>query len=318
VTLLGHVRPDADALGSALALGIALHERGARVRVSFGEPAETPDSLRYLDSAGLLVAQEEIDTKKFDAGKFAPDGVLVALDSSSASRLGTFSSIVDSFVAAGGTVLVVDHHVNNTRFGSHHLIDESAEATAVLVLRLLDAMRAPLSAPIADCLYAGLATDTSWFRRARPATHEMAARLLAAGADPDRAARELSDGHPFAWLTMLSTVLGRAQLDTDAARGRGLVLASVHLADAGYVRLEEVESVIDVVRGTAEADVAAVLKELAPRRWSISLRSSTVDVRAVAEKLGGGGHRLAAGCTTDGTEAEVVRALRAALAEVVG
>lgn len=313
MTLLGHVRPDADALGSALALGMALAERGARVRVSFAEPAETPGSLRYLDSAGLLVPPGEVERAEIEREGHGPGGVLVALDCSSASRLGTLASLVDSRLAGGDPVLVVDHHVNNTRFGSHHLIDEAAEATAVLVLRLLDAMAAPLSAPIADCLYAGLATDTSWFRRASPATHEMAARLVAAGADPDRAARELSDGRPFAWLPMLSTVLGRAALEAEAACGRGLVHTSVHLADAGNVRMEDVESVVDILRGTAEADVAAVLKEVSPGRWSLSLRSRTVDVRAVAERFGGGGHRLAAGCPAEGSEADVVRALRTAL-----
>lgn len=308
MTLLGHVRPDADALGSALALGLVLRERGARVQVSFGEPAETPDSLRYLDSAGLLVGAVDVTAT----------GTVVALDSSSLSRLGALACTVDSALAQHRTVLVIDHHVNNTRFGSHHLIDETAEATAVLVLRLLDALGAPLSAPVADCLYAGLATDTSWFRRAYPATHEMAARLLGAGADPERAARELSDGHPFAWLPMLAGVLGRAVLEPGAAGGLGLVHTAVHLADAADVRPEEVEAVIDIVRGTSEADVAAVLKELSPGRWSVSLRSRGVDVRVVAERLGGGGHRLAAGCTATGTAAEVVQALRAALTKAVG
>ena len=305
VTLLAHVTPDADALGSALALGLVLHRRGADVRVSFGAPDEVPESLRWLDVAGLVVPAAEVP---------AAAGLLVSLDSSSPDRLGRLADRVEATVAAGGAVLVVDHHAGNTRFGTHHVVDETAEATAVLVALLLDELGVPLDTDLAYCLYAGLVTDTSSFRRARPATHELAGRLLEAGVEPDRAARELFGSHPFAYLRMLAAVLGRAELEPDAAGGLGLVHTSVRLTDQVGVRVEEVESVVDIVRTTEEAEVAAVLKQSGPRTWTGSLRAAgAVDVRAAAARLGGGGHRLAAGFTAHGDLEDVLGRLREAL-----
>lgn len=304
-TLLAHVNPDADALGSALGLGLALRRRGATVRVSFGAPDKPPMSLRALDTAGLLVPVSALP---------ATPGLLVALDTGSKARLGRLAPMVDATLAAGRPVLVVDHHAGNAGFGTHHVIDDTAEATVVLVLALLDELGIELDVDIARCLYAGLVTDTSSFRRATPATHATAARLIEAGAEPSKLTRTLLDTHPFAWLRMLSAVLGRAVLDRDGAGGLGFVHTTVFLSDMDGVGLEEVESVVDIVRTTTEAEVAAVLKESGPNLWSGSLRAvGRVDVRMAAEQLGGGGHRLAAGFTTEGTAEEVVTRLRAAL-----
>lgn len=301
VTLVAHIQPDADALGSALALGLALRQRGTTVRVTFGEPAHVPDSLRGLDVANLIVPPDEVP---------AEPELLIALDTASRARLGCLSDRVDTSAA----VLVVDHHATSERFGTHHLVDPHAEATAVLALRLIDALDVRLDGAMARCLYAGLVTDTSCFRRADEGTHAIAARLLAAGVDPDTTTRELLDTHPFGWLSMLAMVLGRARLELTAAQGMGLVHTTVLRTDTAGMRIEEIESVVDLVRTTAEAEVAAVLKEIAAGRWSVSLRAKQhVDVSAAASEFGGGGHRLAAGFTTEGTAEEILDALRAAL-----
>lgn len=301
VTLVAHVQPDADALGSALALGLALRQRGVTVRVTFGEPADTPESLRWLDVADLIVPPDQVP---------AQPELLVALDTASRARLGCLADRVDT----AGAVLVIDHHATNDQFGTHHVVDARAEATAVLVLRLLDTLDVALDEPIARCLYAGLVTDTSCFRRADPATHVIAARLLTAGVDPQAATRQLLDTHPFAWLAMLGAVLARAQFEPGSAQGLGLVHTTVRLADVAGLRSEEVESVVDLVRTTSEAEVAAVLKEIGPERWSVSLRAKQrLDVSAAAVELGGGGHRLAAGFSADGTADDVLAALRVAL-----
>ncbi|MBP2323912.1 phosphoesterase RecJ-like protein [Kibdelosporangium banguiense] len=300
VTLLAHVNPDADALGSALALGLALHRRGANVRVSFGEPDKVPETLLPLDFAGLLVPASEVPAT-------AP--LVIALDSGSQQRLGQLGDRVTNTINAGGQVLVVDHHASNTYYGTHHVVDEHAVATAALVAALLDALGVELDEQLAKCIYAGLVTDTGSFRRANPETHQLAARLLAAGVNPDETARELMEAHPFAWLPMLSSVLGRAVLNPSVG-GHGLVYTYVTLEDAAAVRPEEVESVVDIVRTTSEAEVAAVFKAVAPDEWTVSLRSvSTVDVKDIAVALGGGGHRRAAGYTAYGPITSVIEAL---------
>src|ERR1700712_3039059 len=114
VTLLGHVRPDADALGSARALGRVLAQRGAKVRVSFGAPDEVPETLLGLDVGGLLVRRDELPETEPLVG---------ALDTPTLSRLGPLGERVARNKAAGGEVLVVDHHSSNTFYGTHHVVD---------------------------------------------------------------------------------------------------------------------------------------------------------------------------------------------------
>ncbi|RZQ59885.1 bifunctional oligoribonuclease/PAP phosphatase NrnA [Amycolatopsis suaedae] len=301
VTLLGHIRPDADAAGSAFALARVLHRRGATVRVSFGDSASLPESLSVLDTDGLYVPAQRLPES---------EPLLVVLDTASPSRLGR----LERRIPEAGQVLVVDHHATNTRFGTHHVVDDTAVATAVLVLAIVDALGAELDEPVARCLYAGLVTDTSGFRRATPDTHRIAARLLAAGVEPGGLIRTLVDERPFGWLPMLAEVLAGARLEPSAAGGRGLVHAVVPAELTTRVRLEETEGVIDVIRATREAEVAAVLKEQSPGSWTVSLRSAgTVDVAAAAAELGGGGHRLAAGCSAEGTAEEVLDRIRGAL-----
>ncbi|GAA4829622.1 DHH family phosphoesterase [Saccharopolyspora rosea] len=305
VTLFAHINPDADALGSALALGMALRRRGCAVRVSFGAPDHPPISLRDLDADGLVVPAERVP---------AAPPTLVVCDTGSLQRLGRLADRVEATIAAGGDVVVIDHHVSNTRYGTTHVLDESAEATVLIVLRLLDELGAELDLPIARCLYAGLVTDTRSFRNASPRTHQAAVRLLEAGVDPEAVTRPLLDTHPFGWLGMLSGVLGEAKLEPSAAHGLGLVHAVVRLAHSDGLRSEDVDSVIDVVRTTSEAEVAAVLKETEPGSWSVSLRSdSRVDVGHAAATCGGGGHRLASGFTARGDAEDILAALRRAL-----
>jgi phosphoesterase RecJ-like protein len=307
VTVLGHLNPDPDAFGSMVALGLALRSRGATVRVSFGSPDELPPSLAVLDPGGLYLPASELPTE-------AP-GLLVTVDCASLGRLAGLVELPKATVAAGGQVLVIDHHLSNTRFGTHHLVDVTAESTTVIILRLIDQLGVELTEPMARAVYAGLLTDTSSFRRAKPVTHEVAARLIAAGVDPDATGRALIGTHPFARLGMLAAVFGRAVFDPDAARGLGVVFTSVQLVDMAGLPAEEAESVIDIVRGSGEAEVAAVLKQVEPRLWTGSMRAvGHLDVNAVAATFGGGGHRFAAGFTAEGTLEEVRDRLFAALA----
>ena len=302
VTLLAHVQPDADSLGSALALGIALHRRGATVRVSFATPSRMPESLRVLDVHGLVVPPELVPA--------APE-VVVACDAAEPARLGT---LADRLPAAGHSIMI-DHHATNPGFGELRLLDPGAEATVVIVRRLLAAMDIPLDPDVARCIYAGLVTDTSNFVTAGESAHRLAAELIAAGVQVAPLVRALMCSHPHAWLAALGRTLERAVLEPDAAGGLGLVHATVPSADVDRFRTEEVDSVVDVVRTTAEAEVAAVLKQSGGTRWITSLRSDgRIDVAAVARRLGGGGHPCAAGFTWEGTADELLDALRAALA----
>lgn len=305
VVLACHVTPDGDALGSMLGLALALRRRGVAVIPSFSEPFVVPDSLQVVPGRDLLVPPDQVPVE--------PD-VLVTLDTGSVDRLGMLADRV----AAAGEVIVIDHHRTNTGYGSLHLVDVTAAATAVLIADLVERLGVPLDAEIAACLYVGLSSDTGSFRHAgtTPEVHLLAARLLATGIRPDVISRSLFDSHPAQWLAMLADTIGRARVEPAEVDGLGLVWTSVLLADLldRGLGLDQAESVIDVVRTVREAEVAVVCKELSDGSWAVSTRSAgRVDVGAVCVGLGGGGHRFAAGYTGHGPIDKVVDELRTAL-----
>ena len=289
VVLSGHVQPDADALGSMLALAEGLRRRGARVLPTFPEPFTLSPSLGWLPGAEGLVPSSAVPR--------SPD-VFVSLDAASPGRLGELAPLLDGARLS----VVVDHHASNPGFGSVCVVDPTAPATAVLVADLLDGLGIVLDRQLATCLYAGLAADTGSFRFAStgPDTHELAARLLATGIDHSAISRRLFDTAPFGWLSLLSVVTGRAVLEPEV--GKGLVWTWSSAAEAAEHGLpsDQLEALVDVVRSAEEADVACVLKGQEDGSWAVSMRSrGGTDLARLALALGGGGHRLAAGFTSE-------------------
>jgi phosphoesterase RecJ-like protein len=307
VVLAGHVSPDGDALGSALAVGLALRAIGVRAVVSFGDdPFVVPRALTGLPGKDLLVPPGQVPA--------SPD-VLMVFDTGSADRLG----LLRPLLGRAGAVVVVDHHASNTGFGTHHLVDSAAAATVVLAEELVRRLDAKLSPDIAAALYAGLVTDTGSFRFActTPDTHQLAARLLATGIRHDLISRQLLDTASFGYLKVLAAALDRAKLEPDEAGGLGMVWTVVLSADRARhdVSMDEIECVIDVLRRTEQAEVAVVLKERSDGAFAVSARSrGLVDVSRVCAALGGGGHRYAAGFTSVTDLASTLAGLRAQLA----
>lgn len=301
VAVICHVHPDADTIGAGLALATVLHRSGKQVEVSFAAPATLPESLRTLPGCHLLV---DPDAMRRDVD------LVVTVDVPSVKRLGALSDLA----GPDQQLLVIDHHASNAMFGTANFVDPTADSTTLLVAELLDAWGKPIDRDVAHCIYAGLTTDTGSFRWASARAFRLAARLVEVGVDNAKISRTLLDTHPFVWLPLLSRVLGSARLVPDAVGGRGLVYAVVGNDDWNNSRPEEVESIVDIVRTTQQAEVAAVFKEVEPQQWSVSMRAKAeVDLAAVASVFGGGGHRLAAGYSTAGSIDDVVRSLRVAL-----
>jgi len=307
VLLVCHVNPDGDALGSMLGFGLGLRQVGfTRVVATFPEPFAVAPVFSFLPGQDLLVHPS--------AAPSAPD-LGVSFDAASEGRLG---ELVPALQAAA-TWLVLDHHASNPGFGGVRLIDPAAAATSLVAARLLDALGVTLDRDIATNLYVALATDTGSFRYdlTTEEVHRLAARLVAAGARPAEVALRVFDTRPFVAVQLLATVLARAELDVTAAGGAGLVTSYATPADLERYGLPAhvLESFMDVLRTTEEADVACLVKPAGEDRWSVSLRSRGVtDVSAVAVALGGGGHRLAAGFTAYGSVESVLSSVRAALA----
>ena len=306
VLLLAHVSPDADALGSALAVGLALEKLGVDVAVSYGDvPFVVPRVLRTLPGQHLLVAPDVV----------GPRPVVASFDVSSIERLGVLRAVAET----AGTFVAVDHHSSYTGFGGLHLVDVAAPATAVLALEMVDRLGVDLDEVIAVPIYAGLVTDTGSFKypATTSATHEVAARLLATGMRHDVVARHIYDDEPFGALRLLGTALDRSVLEESAVGGLGLVWTVVADDDRAVygLPLDAVERVIDVLRIATEAEVACVIKQDDTGAWRVSMRSKgRVDVSAVAMGLDGGGHRFAAGFTGTGEPPEILDQVRTALA----
>ncbi|GAA1902148.1 bifunctional oligoribonuclease/PAP phosphatase NrnA [Williamsia serinedens] len=299
VTLFTHVRPDADTMGSALALAVALDRNGVDVEVGVPGALPVPDALTRLPGAKMVVPSDQI----------AGHRVAVALDCASVGRL---EDLQDVFTRAE-TRVVIDHHASNTGFGDLDLVDAEADCTAELVLAVLDDLDAEIDADVATCLYAGLVTDTGSFRWARPGSHAIAARLLAAGVDGPAWTRTLLDTHRFGWLAMVADALRSAVLVPEAFGGNGLVYACVDHTWRDAIGWDEAESVIDLVRTIGDADVAVVFKESDPGTWTVSMRSrSATDLVPIARAHGGGGHPHAAGFGFTGAVEDVVAAFSAA------
>jgi len=222
--------------------------------------------------------------------------LFVCFDAGSLDRLGT---LVDAFRGARRT-LVVDHHASNTRFGDVNLIDSASPASAVLCRELLRRLGLPLDTEIATALYTGLVTDTGRFQyqATTPETHFLAAELLAAGVRQYEVAKAVFETNDIAYLRLVADALGRIVQVPEAS----LVWTRVDLADLAThgVEMDETEGLIDLVRTDGASDVAAVLKEQPEGGYKVSLRSKgATDVGRLATSLGGGGHKYAAGYSTD-------------------
>jgi phosphoesterase RecJ-like protein len=293
VCLACHVSPDGDALGSMLGLLHVLRAADIPSVASFSEPFVVAPHYRDLPGLDLLTRPEE----------FPPDpAVMITFDSGSLARLGD----LDRPAKSADELIVIDHHISNQRYGTINIIDPEAAASSVLVRRLIARLDLPLTREAAVCLYAALVCDTGRFQyeSTTPDVFEFARELAAFDVPIRELSRTLFEEHRFAYLQLLADVLVRAELVPE----KNFVWTSVTQEDLARhgVTFEEVEGLIDVIRRTREAEVACVLKEAGDGTWRVSLRSlGTVDVRVVAEREGGGGHRFAAGFTSD-DPAEVV------------
>ncbi|MGH9164953.1 MAG: DHH family phosphoesterase, partial [Acidimicrobiales bacterium] len=241
-----------------------------------------------------------------------PD-LMVVFDCGALGRLGRLKAAAQ----AAHTLVVVDHHATNPGFGHVNLVDPSAAATVVLVHALIERLGWTLDRESALCLFTGLVTDTGRFQYANTTagTFALAAELAAFDLPIAEVTRHLFEEHRFEYLQLVADCIQRAELDRDLRFVASWVTAE-DLVRRGC-DVAETEGLIDIVRRTAEADVSCVLKEASDGiRGSLRAVSDT-DVSAIAGRFGGGGHRHAAGFVAQGTIAEVLAQVRAALADAL-
>ncbi|MBW3556606.1 MAG: bifunctional oligoribonuclease/PAP phosphatase NrnA [Actinobacteria bacterium] len=302
VALACHVNPDGDALGSMLALHHLCRSQGVASVASWSEPFVVAPHYDFLPGLDLT-------TKPADFPE-APE-VMITFDCGSLGRLGDLGGPA----RAAGELIVVDHHKSNDHYGTINVVDVDAAATAVVVREMARRLGWPLTRDVALCLYTGLVTDTGRFQYSNttPDVFELACELSRFDLPIAAVTRQLFEEHSFRYLKMVGACLARAELDRDL----GFVATWVTNFDLhGFdVGIEETEGLIDLVRRTAEAQVACVCKETSDG-IRVSLRSvADVDVGAIASRFGGGGHKYAAGFVAPYPVTAVLDGIKAALRE---
>jgi phosphoesterase RecJ-like protein len=286
--LMTHIRPDADGLGAQLALHSALTAMGKHPRVAIA--SKLLPRYAFLDPKRTTI-------EDFKPAAFTDRDCVLVLDTGTWNQLGDFG---DWLKASPLPRAVVDHHRTQDNLGGLQLVDTSAEATGRLAYEIIQAIGGPISKEAANHMFMALATDTGWFRHPNttPATFELAAKLTAAGANPTQLYEQLYEAAPLARLRLTGVALERLQVRA----GGQICFTEIYLSDypaCGAVP-GDTEDLINYPRSVEGVEVGLIFIEQPGGGTKISFRArSRVDVSKVAEKFGGGGHRLASGARTN-------------------
>jgi phosphoesterase RecJ-like protein len=303
--ILGHVRPDGDALGSQLALALCLEQLGKDVRV-WNEDGML-EKYSFLPRAELLT-KPPATPADFD--------VAVALDTAIQTRLGNTLAGVGS----AKIWINIDHHSSNPGYGDLVIVDPTAPATGEIIFNLIKSQGLPMNHDIAENLYAAISTDTGSFQYPKTSarTFDIAAELVRVGdLDVGKISQQLYENYPRRRLELLRELL-RTMRFSDCGRVASFSL-SLKTAAQLAVLPEDNEGLIDHLRSVRGVIVAVFFEELAEGKVRVSMRSKdeAVDVCAICQKFGGGGHVLAAGARIHGTLADVEQKVLEEVSEVV-
>jgi len=281
-----HARPDGDGIGSALACGQILRVMGkdAEVVMYDGVP-RIYQSLPFADRA-------------IRAETAPPNDAVILLECDS-TRRAQLAGLDECFL------INIDHHLSGRNFGNINWIDPSVMATAELVYRLARLACVPVDRDIATCLYTALMTDTGsfMFEGTNEQTFTVARELVLAGADPAHCARQIYFGHSTAKMRLLGAALSNLHREGPLA----WIWVTQEQMQRFSAREEDCEGLVNYALSMADVQVAIFFRELPDHRYRVSLRSKgTVNVSAVAEHFGGGGHKCASGCSLEGPLAVAV------------
>jgi len=299
--LVTHENPDGDALGSLLATHLALESLGKdSVMYLYGD-APLPREYAFMELSGIRREPPP------DSG----ERVLVALDCANETRMAPDTTLLE----AAPFTLDIDHHHDNTRFGDVNLVVGDASSTGEVLRDLFAVLGVELTPEIAEALYIALVTDTNRFQytNTTPRTLRLAAELVEAGADVHRVFQGVYESLEFAKLKLIGRALDRAQV----YEGGRLVVSYLLRSDFTDLNVAEAfsEGIIDWLRAVEGAEMAALIREPPrregpPRRISLRASNDELDVSAIARKSGGGGHRQAAGFSSEASIDEITAFVR--------
>jgi phosphoesterase RecJ-like protein len=295
-----HQRPDGDAIGSAMAMALALRALGKEATVV--TDAIPPVFLQpFPEVPSIRIAPEVTET--FDAA--------LIMECSELSRTGVKG--LDQ-----SPVMNIDHHPGNTGYGAVNWVDESAAACGEMAFTLIDALGAPLTKDVATHVYLALLTDTGSFHFSHltPRTYEIARNCVAAGANPQWIARTHYDSNSLARVRIFGVVMN-GMVIVDEGRVALLSITRQTMTDLSGTS-DDLEGLINFPLTVKDIEAVAFFKEIGANEWRVSLRSKgTVDVGAIARWQGGGGHTNAAGCSAKGPLDDVNKQFGQLLTEAI-
>ncbi len=296
VFLATHVNPDGDALGALLALGLALQAAGRKADMYNESPI--PAVYRFLPGIDLI--QREAPSP-FDYE------TVIVLDCGDLDRVGT---IVDR-IEGSPRVINIDHHVTNTGFGHHRLIDPGASSSTELVYRILKQMNIAIDRAMATSIYTGILTDTGSFRFANTNSRafDICAEMVGYGVDPYAVAQHVYGTYSLGRIKLLNMALDSIEISPNGKLSL-MTLTRAMFAETD-TQPEDVDGMINYAKRIEDVRVAALIMENANgdqtaanghKSYHVSLRSDgSVDVARIAASFGGGGHFNAAGFGVDGS-----------------
>jgi bifunctional oligoribonuclease and PAP phosphatase NrnA len=299
ILVTAHTDPDGDAVGSLLAMGLALERLGKQTTLYNESPI--PAVYQFLPAVGRI--DRHLDAAAdFDAA--------VVLDCGDLSRVGSAADTVKRV----RSVINIDHHASNPAFGAHCLIDARACATAEIVYRLIRALEIPLDRDIATCIYTGILTDTGSFRfsNTNASAFAICREMVEAGVDPFEVAQHVFGSYSLGRIKLLNLALNSIEISPNGKLS--LMTVTRGMLEETRTQQEDVDGLINYARRIEDVRVAALIQEQVNGRAAangrvrlhVSLRSDgSVDVAAIAGTFGGGGHRSAAGFQIESTLADI-------------
>jgi phosphoesterase RecJ-like protein len=295
--ITSHARPDGDAVGSSMALALALDTIGKRSQVVLKDPVPSP----YAGFPALdrIEQRDRVD---------GPADAAIVLECGDLSR--PEMAGLDAYY-----VINVDHHEGNRMYGALNWFDPSAAACGELVAEIIDVLGIPWTVDIASHLYLAIATDTGGLRYGpiSERTFELCRRVAATGVETAKLSRQIFDSFSLGRVRVTGALLSGMTLH----HGDRVAILSLddELLKRTGATVDDTEGLVNLPLAAREVVAVAMLKRQAERVFRVSLRSKgAVDVRLVASRWGGGGHHNAAGCTIEGSEADV----RTALIDAIG
>lgn len=277
----GHARPDGDAIGSVMAMALALRTLGADVRTVSADPA--PAAFARFPGMDTLEVTDAVD---------ATGATVVVMESGALVRTGISG-------LERGVVLNIDHHLGNTAYGAVDWFDEGAAACGEMVADAIDALRVRWTPAIATHLYLTVLTDTGGFRHSHISarTFELARRCVQAGADAVGIGQQVYDSFSLGRLRLMGALLHDMVLEGDGHIAMLTITPDVHERTGSTP--DETDGLINLPFTARDVRIVCLLRDGGDGVRRVSLRSKgTLDVRAVAERFGGGGHRNASGFTS--------------------